>query len=972
MEISHCLTPPLTNYEDAPLIGASLFMTIEKIENIEPKREVDEVAMMTPMTRDNRVLDETSRSLNIPSPALEKSEKMETKPTPKLTKQQRKKEQQHKLKALMKVKKVITVNKPIISLDMESTEKILDKVVLSYQYVVSFRGQRCEGIFFPKSGAKRDRLSFEKYLVMVIEAAVKERVIPKWSDAESVILVAHYLKADLFTFSNSFKDIKTQVSSVRKTVASLKDGYAVDLAKELKKRVDGKVYNLNDKNNNAHPVLITFYDSMLFAPAGYQSLKKVGELVNYPKLEIPQPYSIKKMDEYLEKDREGFIKYAIRDAMIACLFLERIIQEECVENGSNHLSFTIGSLAVKAFKRTQVEEFKEQFNIEGDVKLNDPSFKLYFNQLFGKERITKERWVKKKNSDVYQPITSTHDILTEPAHLFQQMAIECYHGGRNECYITGPTTIGTWYDYDAPSCYTTILNGVKAISYDDIFFSREIEDFTDITGYGLLRLRFKFSENTMYPSLPVRADPYGLIYPLEGVCFCTSFELMVALSQGADIEILQGLVVPWVSDKRIFTPFMKQVRARRLHYKSKEHADDFLEKYWKEKGNSAYGRLAMGLREKRVFDIQSGNMKQLQQGEITNAFFAAFVSGAARALLSAMLTGVPKDKLVVALTTDGFTTNAAIELINLNAPICKIFREWFHMIDPSGGEILELKHKMKQVLAVKTRGYSTTVRSDDDDGNYICARAGTQLPDGMTDKGISTAWFNNTILDREAHGENSTFDTHCLTSTKKMMTKDLDMNSEYGTQRLSLEPDYKRDLIPNGMVAVDHRSHLQCLSKPHKTVEVMIRKRQRFDAWRENNCLKTEMDWDNWLEYYKLSTSLKGTAMRIIKGENSADVFKRMFLRVWGKEQCGVQMDMKQSHFADWISSLEGGCFLTKPSAVSSAKKEGACPVIYGIFPATERITKLLTHLIERYPSFDYESLFKPDEIDELRQLMLK
>ena len=937
------------------------------------KRNIDEESMMSsqPRAKKDAELDNMDQ-MNLLSNPRNVDGNVETLPIKRLTKKQRKQEQQLKLKALMKAKKVITVLKPIISLDMESTEKDGVKVILSYQYVVSFRGKRCEGITFPKSGAKRDRLSFEKYVVIAIEAALKEGVLTKWADAESVILVAHYLKCDLFSFSNSFKDIKTQVSSVRKTVASLKDGYAVDFAKELKKRIDEKPYKLNDKNNNAHPVLITFYDSMLFAPAGYQSLKKVGELVNYSKLEIPERFSIKEMDKYLKEDREGFIKYAINDSMIACLLLERIIQEECVENGSDHLSFTIGSLAVKAFKRTQVEVFKQVYGIEGDVKLNNPAFKQWFNALFGKERITKERWIKKTNSDEYQPITSTHDILTEPAHLFQQMAIECYHGGRNECYITGPSEIDTWYDYDAPSCYTAIINGIKSINYDEMVFSREIDDFTDITGYGLLRLRFKFPDDTMYPTLPVRADPYGLIYPLEGVCFCTHFELMVALSQGAKIEILQGLVVPWENDVRIFTPFMKQVRAKRLHYKSKEHADDFLEKYWKEKGNSCYGRLAMGLRDKRVFDIQSGNMKQLQQGEITNGFFAAFVSGAARALLSSMLAGVPEDKQVIALTTDGFTTNAPIEAINLNSPICNIFREWFHMIDPSGGDILELKHKMAQVLAFKTRGYSTIMRADDDNGNFICARAGTQLPEDMTDKAASTAWMNDTFLDREAHGKNSTFDTHCLTSTKKMMINDIDMVSEYGKQRLSLEPDYKRDLIPNGMVAVDHRSHLQCLSKPHKTVEDMIRKRQRFDAWRENNCLKTEADWDNWLEYYKLSTSLKNTGIRIIKGENSADVFKRMFLRVWGKEQCGVKMDMKQSHFAAWLSNLDDGAYPTKPSAVSSAKKEDACPVIYGIFPATELIAKLLKHLVERYPSFDYETLFKPDDIGELRQLMSK
>jgi hypothetical protein len=895
-------------------------------------------------------------------------------PRPKKTKQQRKKERQAELKRLIKAKKVITVLKPIISIDTEYEQRGDENMVLSYQYVVSFGGKRCQGIHFTKSGHKRDRLSFEKFLVIAIEAALKEEVLTKWSDVESVILVAHYLKADLFTFSNSFKDIKTLVSSVRKTVASLKDSYAVDLSKELKKRIDDKQYNLNDKNNNAHPVLITMYDSMLFAPAGYQSLAKIGELVKCAKKEILPPYSITRMSEYLAGDREGFIEYAINDAMISCLHLEKVIDYECVQNDSKHLSFTIGSLAVKAFKQTLLIDYKACYGITDDIKVNDKGFKQYFNRLLGKEIVTSEQWVKKANSDVYQAITKTDDVLSDPAYIFQSIAIECYHGGRNECYITGPTAIDNWYDFDAPSCYTVMLNGIKPIDYDNIIMSRDINDFLDVEGYGLLRLRFKFPDNTMYPSLPVRADPYGLVYPLEGVCYCTHFELIVALSQNAIIEVLQGFVIPWLNNNhRIFTSFMKQVRSKRVHYKTKEHADDFLEKYWKEKGNSCYGRLAMGLRDKRVFDIQDGNMKKLETGELTNAYFAAYVSGGARALLSALLAGVPEHKQVIALTTDGFTTNATLDEIDKSSPVCDYFLEMFHMIDPKGGGVLEMKHKMHQVLAFKTRGYTTTIRSINIKDDFISARAGTQLPDGMNDSVEANSWMNEIYLNRTPSGEQSVFKTHSLTSTKKMAVKETDMVSEAGEQRLSLEPDYKRDLIPNGMVDVCKTSHLQCLSKPHKTVEDMILKRQRFDSWcKLGNNLKNEQDWANWYEYYKLSTSLKGTAMRIIKDENSANVFKRMFLRVWGKEQCGVVMDMKQSHFAQWLSELDDGAYPTKPSAVSSAKKEDACPVIYGIFPATGRIAKLLKHLIERYPSFSYEQLFKPDEIDELRQLMSK
>ncbi|MGV2872281.1 hypothetical protein [Colwellia sp. E150_009] len=60
------------------------------------------------------------------------------------------------------------------------------------------------------------------------------------------------------------------VNSVHKTVASLRDGYGVNLGKKFKKHVDDMPFRLNDGSNNTYSMLITFCASMLFAPAGYQ------------------------------------------------------------------------------------------------------------------------------------------------------------------------------------------------------------------------------------------------------------------------------------------------------------------------------------------------------------------------------------------------------------------------------------------------------------------------------------------------------------------------------------------------------------------------------------------------------------------------------------------------------------------------------------------------------------------------------
>ncbi|GAA6173831.1 hypothetical protein NBRC116592_35010 [Colwellia sp. KU-HH00111] len=883
------------------------------------------------------------------------------------------KEKQAAIRKQLMEKRIPTALKPIISIDTEYEQDDENNQinVLSYQFVVSFEGKKCNGILFTESAHKKHRLSFEEFLAKVIQTALQEKVLTKWP--EHVIIVAHYLKADLFTFSNAFKDIKTLVSSVRKTVASLRDGYGVDLGKEFRKRIDDTPFKLNDGSNNTYSMLITFYDSMLFAPAGYQSLKKIGELVGLAKEEIPEPYDISRMAEYLENDRDGFIKYAINDAEIACLHLEQVIQYECIENGSKYLSHTIGSLAVKAFKQTLLEQFKKKNNITDDITTKDDGYIEYQNIAFGKEKVTTEKWLTKTGSTELIPITKSNYILKDVPHIFQQLAIECYHGGRNECYITGPTEIDTWYDFDAPSCYTVILNGLRRLDFDNLKFSNKVDDFLGDV-YGLLRVKFKFPDNTLYPSLPVRADPYGLLYPLEGVCFCTAAELEVANDQDAELEILQGLFIPWLDDDRIFTPFMKLVRAKRQHYKDKEngYANDFLEKFWKEKGNSCYGRLALALRPKRVFDIQSGNMKYLEQGELTNAYFSAYVSGTARALLSSLLLGVPSDKKVLALTTDGFTTNATLDEIKKDSPVCNRFKELFHMIEPDGGEILEEKHRMNQVVLMKTRGYTTSQRDDDPEWKtkYINARAGVQLPDDEdVDEENPEVWVLNKYLTRKP---DTTYTNKSLTPSQMMFLFDRDMLSITKKQLLNWEPDYKRDLIPNGLITVGDKFHIQCTSKPHRTVDDMKRKRACFDVWRETNCLKTLEDWDNWDEYFKLSTSLKregkGNHMNIRKGEDSANIFKRLFLRVWIQERCGLSIDgMRQNAMAKWISSLEGGIYHVNAAAMSSAKKG---KIFYGKFPITSRVAKLLKHLVKRFPTFEYEKLFNEDSLEELRRLM--
>ena len=97
------------------------------------------------------------------------------------------------------------------------------------------------------------------------------------------------------------------------------------------------------------------------------------------------------------------------------------------------------------------------------------------------------------------------------------------------------------------------------------------------------------------PCLPVRSNN-GLIFPLEGECYCASPEIALARQLGANISIMHGVVIPWLNDVRPFALFSRNVREKR-----KSHAKgSVFERTWKEIGNSVCGKTAQGLKAKNV------------------------------------------------------------------------------------------------------------------------------------------------------------------------------------------------------------------------------------------------------------------------------------------------------------------------------------------------------------------------------------
>ena len=194
---------------------------------------------------------------------------------------------------------------------------------------------------------------------------------------------------------------------------------------------------------------------------------------------------------------------------------------------------------------------------------------------------------------------------------------------------------------------------------------------------GFALVKFKLPAATRFPCLPVRHQRYGLIFPISGTSYCTAPEIEVALNLGCDIEVVQGVIIPWVSNsKPVFEPFVRLVRQKRTSYPKKS----FEELLWKEIGNSLYGKTGQGLKERTAFDTTSGLSKKIPPSAITNPYMASHTTGFIRAVVSEILASVPSNRSVISVTTDGFLTDATEAELDLTGPVCSRFNKLCQII----------------------------------------------------------------------------------------------------------------------------------------------------------------------------------------------------------------------------------------------------------------------------------------------------
>ena len=682
-----------------------------------------------------------------------------------------------------------------------------DNAVVSYQMAVyaPSTGQKKSGVIRTEGLSRRNRLSMRGFLNMVVAAAIAEGMI-RPTGKLNIAMVAHFSRADLPGFRD-FNKLKKRFDALRKTYCSINRP---------------AIFDVNTPSGTRMKVTVTLFDTRLLAPAGAGSLRALGDLLEFDKLAVPVVLDengktrpgIERMDLTLAQHPEAFNAYAIRDAEIAVEWFLRVNDLQLAW-GLAKPAFTIGSMAVAKFEQ---------------LVRNLPDFDLL--KFCGKQRVGRR-------------IEPLEQLLA-----VRGLAADCFHGGRNECFEHGIYRTQA-FDWDLKGAYTSALAMFRQLDWGRTEHTNDLSWLAVLDAVTFARVTFQFPPGTRFPSLPVDADPYGLIYPLSGESCATGPELVVALGQGATIEVVEGVVVPWqnADGQRPFLEFTKLINQERAtHPKGSP-----LEQLVKEAGNSVYGKTAQAVaghksapRVKRAFDTRQGEMRNLDESKITQPLVAALTTGLLRAVLSESLANMPSHATVFTATTDGWLSTATEAEAHAAASgrVARYFASLRAMVDPKGDDsLLEMKHSANGLLVCKTRG-TFTITPGGSMPKPIIARAGHRLEIPFDDSTAEAAEWERVFRAREY---NTSMPRRQFISVREQWYANADLIDIHRVSRANLDYDLKRRPLD----VHDHEGLVRFSTEPWPDFETFVEHRRAFDRWRKSAeaCLKAAEDWHRFLSW---------------------------------------------------------------------------------------------------------------------------
>jgi hypothetical protein len=802
------------------------------------------------------------------------------------------------------------------SLDYELVEQALQNgtalnTVLSYQVwcriydPIQPGAPEWGGVVVPSLAG--DRLSLSD----VLSFALSTYLLPSGVKIpRRMCITGHFTRADISSFDDA-SDLWGDIDTVRNTFVTLKKPFEVEI----------------DTDAGVVPLQVSLRDTSLLSATDRKSLAALGELVGVPKIVLDQDptkelFYKQNMDVLLQQHPALFGRYALTDAKIAVRYIDHILDVCSTSKSSGVLPVSIPSIGVNRL----LEDWKSR-GIDRHAVL-------------GKVKHTELEWDPRKKRKV--KVSTAVNLPLVQFHY--QLAVDSYHGGRNEQYWFGPSPVDNWSDYDLAGAYPTAMSLIREPDWENVRVSSRASDY-GIDTLGCAYVEFSFPKTIRLPTLPVRT-PHGQIYPRRGFSHCCASKIYLARKLGAKVKILHGVIVPWASDKPVFAEFIKQCAIER----GRHTKGTLPELFHKELANSLYGKVAQGLHGRRVYDMKARKSRPLPPSKITNPYFAGYITAFVRACLGEVLNSLPEGLNVFSVTTDGFLTNASRCDIDaaLTGPFAQLYATTRTLL-VGNDTVLERKHACRQLLGVRTRGQATLLPGDDekgDDFNYVIAKAGIHLPGAYSTVRSQNDHFVDLFMTRTRE---SKIIVTSLLSVRNIVERGCDLVQKQTPVSLGMEYDWKRRPVAGGTSA-DH-NHLYFSTRPWENVEKFHSIREVCDKLNAKGkfCLKTISDFERFSTYLLVQTSVgpQGLATYI---RSDVKRLRQLLCSAWYQSQAGLKLrqdGLNNRQFAEVLTSCGIECTAEN---VENGKRRDFAPCSC---PATPSVMKALSKLKRKLPTLD-------------------
>lgn len=786
-------------------------------------------------------------------------------------------------------------------------------LVLSYQFrAVTSNGIEWEGICLPDGD---QRISVPEFLLFVLGMGARQYGIRNLPS--KIYIVGHFTRADVSAFAD-FQAFAKQLEGVRGTFASVNIPVSVE--------IDGGVGSNIELSVHLRDTILL----MATDPDSDKSLRSLGELVGVEKVELHEDADVRlemisNMDVVRSTNWPLFRRYAMTDAVICVLYLQRIIRLYFDATGKFKVPLTLSGIGVDLLLKHWADEGSDPITAVGKQRHKERKFD--------------------KKSGKYRTVTTP--VKKELLHLYDTLISDCYHGGRNEQYWFGPGFDDSWTDFDLTGAYPTAMSAMCTPQWDDMRPSTDITEYGPLTmGYAVVE--FEFPHSVRYPTLPVRSEG-GLIFPRKGRSSCSAPEIYLARKLNARLKIVTGVIVPQ-DDTPIFSGFISYCISKRYAAGKKSLEGQF----WKEISNSTYGKLAQGLKERRIYDMRAADMKPLPPSKITNSAYSAYTTSFTRAVLGDLMNSIPQHRIVFSCTTDGFITNTS----DAEMEVCenRLFGRMYSALRANltnTPELLEKKHVLTKPLGWRTRGQATLVKGNSDaHENFVLAKAGISVRRRSADKSDQNDEIVKMFLSRKF---DDTFPVIGKAGLRDMIESDSDLVSTKMDKRLNMEYDWKRR--PSGITTSQGYSHIAFTTEPWEDIDDYNFVRSLWSNYNKTDlhCLKSMQDFRLWASYLYVHSIADGTDVGKYLGGKDGDIkrLRQVLCTAFKHGEAGIKFKMKVTNedFADMLIHVGVPC--SKANVENGKKQEYAANMCI----PTDRVMDALLNLRKLIPKLKINDL---------------